>query len=277
MVGLTTATDTPGEHPFVDGLVSLAADIRTLLPDAKLSCAADWSEHRSHRSGSDVHFHLDPLWSSPDIDFVAIDNDLPIADWRAGTDHLDHDPGKGWSSIDDLAYLEANIEGGEHYDRYYASEADRDARTHTPIQDGAHGEDWAFRQRAIRDWHGNPHRNRPGGVREAQATPWVPGSKPVWFTEIGCGAVDMGANQPDEFLDPKSSESTLPHYGRGLRDDFMAASISARPSNGGATMAPGWSIPPTSWSGRGTPGPGPSFPPMARPGRTRTTGPRANG
>ncbi len=59
-------------------------------------------------------------------------------------------------------------------------------------------------------------------MREAQATPWVPGSKPVWFTEIGCGAVDLGANQPNKFLDPKSSESTLPHYSRGIRDDFMA-------------------------------------------------------
>lgn len=222
MVGLTTATDTPGAYPFVDALTDLAADIRSMLPEAKLSYAADWSEYHSHRSGADVYFHLDPLWASPDIDFVAIDNYLPLADWRAGTDHLDHDPDKGWDSIYDLAYLKANIEGGEYHDWYYASEADRAHQIRTPIQDGAHGEDWVFRQKAIRAWHGNLHRNRPGGIRAAQSTAWLPGSKPVWFTEIGCGAVDLGANQPNKFLDPKSSESTLPHFSRGVRDDFMA-------------------------------------------------------
>jgi hypothetical protein len=41
--------------------------------------------------------------------------------------------------------------------------------------------------------------------------------------EVGCPAVDNGANQPNVFVDPKSSESTLPYYSRGLRDDFMQA------------------------------------------------------
>jgi hypothetical protein len=49
----------------------------------------------------------------------------------------------------------------------------------------------------------------------------VPQSKPFWFMECGCPAVDRGANQPNVFVDPKSSESTLPYYSRGLRDDFM--------------------------------------------------------
>jgi hypothetical protein len=49
----------------------------------------------------------------------------------------------------------------------------------------------------------------------------VPQSKPVWFTEIGCPAVDKGTNQPNVFVDPKSSESALPHYSSGLRDDFI--------------------------------------------------------
>ena len=49
----------------------------------------------------------------------------------------------------------------------------------------------------------------------------MPQSKPFWFTELGCPAVDKGANQPNVFIDPKSSESFLPYYSRGTRDDFM--------------------------------------------------------
>ncbi|MEO0360731.1 MAG: glycoside hydrolase TIM-barrel-like domain-containing protein, partial [Pseudomonadota bacterium] len=57
--------------------------------------------------------------------------------------------------------------------------------------------------------------------REAAPTEWTPGSKPIWFTEIGCPAVDLGANQPNVFVDPKSSETALPYFSRGVRDDYM--------------------------------------------------------
>lgn len=49
----------------------------------------------------------------------------------------------------------------------------------------------------------------------------MPHSKPIWFTEIGRAAVDKGANQPNKFLDPKSSESALPKFSNGQRDDYM--------------------------------------------------------
>jgi hypothetical protein len=49
----------------------------------------------------------------------------------------------------------------------------------------------------------------------------VPQSKPFWFMEVGCPAVDKGANQPNVFVDPKSSETALPYYSRGSRDDLM--------------------------------------------------------
>jgi hypothetical protein len=52
----------------------------------------------------------------------------------------------------------------------------------------------------------------------------VPQSKPVIFTELGCPAVDRGANQPNVFFDPKSSESHLPHFSRGWRDDAIQRS-----------------------------------------------------
>ena len=38
-------------------------------------------------------------------------------------------------------------------------------------------------------------------------SPWVPESKPIRFTELGCPAVDRGTNQPNVFFDPKSAEA----------------------------------------------------------------------
>lgn len=61
----------------------------------------------------------------------------------------------------------------------------------------------------------------PAGIQSTTPTAWVPQSKPVWFTELGCPAVDKGANQPNVFVDPKSAESFLPYYSQGQRDDLM--------------------------------------------------------
>jgi hypothetical protein len=52
-------------------------------------------------------------------------------------------------------------------------------------------------------------------------TAWVPRSKPFWFTELGCPAIDRGTNQPNVFLDAKSSESAVPRYSAGRRDDVI--------------------------------------------------------
>ncbi|RJL06943.1 hypothetical protein C9E82_22050 [Paracoccus siganidrum] len=81
--------------------------------------------------------------------------------------------------------------------------------------------DWVWRFKDIRAWWSNPHHNRPGGSEAASPTAWVPQSKPIWFTELGCPAVDRGTNQPNVFYDPKSSESFFPHFSRGWRDDAI--------------------------------------------------------
>ena len=36
-----------------------------------------------------MYFHLDPLCSDANIDFVGIDNYLPLTGWRDGFDHAD--------------------------------------------------------------------------------------------------------------------------------------------------------------------------------------------
>ncbi|KIT17298.1 hypothetical protein jaqu_10290 [Jannaschia aquimarina] len=221
MRGLTQIRGTGDTFPAVDQLRDLAAEVKKILPDAKIGYAADWSEYFGYhpQDGSgDVFFHLDPLWADPNIDFVGIDNYMPLSDWRDGKSHLD----QSWGSGHDIGYLQANIEGGEGYDWFYGSPEARDGQRRTPIVDDAHGEDWVFRYKDIRNWWGSyHHERRGGGVRIPEPTGWEPGLKPIRFTEYGCAAIDKGANQPNVFLDPKSSESFLPHYSNGLRDDAM--------------------------------------------------------
>jgi hypothetical protein len=223
MRGLTWVRDSASTYPFVAALATLAADVKSVLgPSTKVSYAADWSEYFGHQppdGSGDVYFHLDPLWSSSSIDAVAIDVYWPLSDWRDGASHADRLAGT--PSIYDLAYLSGNILAGEGYDWYYASSAARDAQTRSPITDGAYGKPWVYRFKDIRSWWLSQHFNRPGGVESGSPTAWVPQSKPFWFTELGCPAVDKGANQPNVFIDPKSSESFLPYYSRGTRDDFM--------------------------------------------------------
>jgi len=43
----------------------------------------------------------------------------------------------------------------------------------------------------------------------------------AWVDELGCAAIDKATNQPNKFLDPKSSESSLPKYSSGARDDLI--------------------------------------------------------
>ncbi|EAQ01239.1 hypothetical protein OB2597_04525 [Pseudooceanicola batsensis HTCC2597] len=220
MRGLTQIRDDQG-FPAVAALRALAAEVRAILGAVtRIGYAADWSEYGGYQpeGTADRYFHLDPLWSDPQIDFIGIDNYMPLSDWRDGEGHADAEAG----SIYDLDYLRANIEGGEGYDWFYHSDAARAAQIRTPITDGAHDEPWVWRVKDIRSWWENAHHERIGGVRQAEPTGWVPQSKPVWFTELGCAAVDKGTNQPNKFLDPKSSESALPHHSTGRRDDLIA-------------------------------------------------------
>jgi hypothetical protein len=83
------------------------------------------------------------------------------------------------------------------------------------------GKDWVFRPKDIRSWWLNPHYDRPSGVENATPTAWVPQSKPIRFTELGCPAVDRGPNQPNVFYDPKSAESAVPYFSRGWQDEAI--------------------------------------------------------
>lgn len=219
--GLTTLRSDASTYPFVAALRALAADVRLILPTAKITYAADWSEYFGHQPGDgsgDVHFHLDALWADEAIDAIGIDSYAPLSDWRDSYDHLDAATAE---SGRDVAYLRANIAGGEGFDWYYGSDADRLAQIRSPITDGAASKPWVFRYKDLVGWWSNHHVDRPGGTEIGTPTAWMPGSKPIWFTEIGCPAIDKGANEPNVFPDPKVGGSRLPHFSNGGRDSLM--------------------------------------------------------
>jgi hypothetical protein len=220
--GLTRLRSSATTFPVITALRTLAAEVKAILPLAKVSYAADWSEYFGYhpKDGSgDVFFNMDPLWSDAAIDFIGIDNYMPMADWRDGVAHVD--AAAGAASIYDPAYLAANIAGGEGYNWYYASQANRDTQVRTTITDGSYNQPWVFRYKDVLNWWSRPHTQRLAGVQQGAVTAWVPQSKPIWFTEAGCPAVDKGANQPNVFYDAKSADGALPYYSGGQRDDLM--------------------------------------------------------
>lgn len=164
--GLTTIRDGATTYPTVTALKQLARDVAGILgAGTAISYAADWSEYIGHQpqdGSGDLFYHLDPLWTDPNIAFIGIDNYLPLSDWLDGFDHVDAQA--GWSSIRDLDYLRSNIEGSEGFEWFYASDGDRDAQIRTPISDGLFGEDWIFRPKDIFSWWSNRHHDRQAGM-----------------------------------------------------------------------------------------------------------------
>jgi hypothetical protein len=220
LAALTRVRSASGVYPAVSALAALAADVRAIVgTGCVVTYGADWTEYGAHvvdPGANEVRFPLDALWASPAIDAVGIDYYAPLADWRDGVG-LD-------AALTDrpyrVSYLAGNLVAGEAYDWFYADQSARDAQMRTAITDGL-GKPWLFRQKDIWSFWSQPHYERVGGVELGVATAWVPESKPVWLTEIGCPAVDKGANQPSVFPDPKSSETGLPHYSDGARDDLI--------------------------------------------------------
>ncbi|HEX8665731.1 MAG TPA: glycoside hydrolase/phage tail family protein, partial [Beijerinckiaceae bacterium] len=220
LVGLTRVRSASGVYPAVTRLCALAADVRAVLgPGTKIVYAADWTEYGAHvlGGGAEVRFTLDPLWAHPAIDAVGIDFYPPLSDWRDGPDHADLAEAR---SAYDVDYLRARVASGEAFNWYYTSAADRQAQTRAAITDGAYGKPWVFRAKDLAGWWSNPHVERVGGV-ETTVTSWVPQAKPIWLTETGVPAVDKGANGPNVFPDPKSSENVVPPFSRGTRDDLI--------------------------------------------------------
>jgi len=241
---LTRVRSASGIYPAVTALMSLAAEVKAIVGAATVvSYGADWTEFGAHvvdAAAQEVRFPLDALWASAAIDAIGIDYYAPLADWRDEGNQLDRALTDNPYRQD---YLGGNLHGGEAYDWCYADDAARATQTRTPITDGL-GKPWLFRQKDVWNFWAQPHNERVGGVELSSPTAWTPQSKPIWLTEIGCPAVDKGANQPSVFPDAKSSDAGLPYFSSGKRDDliqrrYLEAALSAfDPAFGDAALNP---------------------------------------
>jgi hypothetical protein len=187
LVGLTSVTDTPGNYPAVNALVSLAATVKTAFPDpVVVTYAADWSEYH-HTDGG--WYNLDPLWASDNIDVVGIDMYFPLTNSQ--------------SSVYDIDEIRAGWTSGEGYDFYYS---DVDRTVEAPLTP-------AFAWKNIDWFYNNVHVNP-----DASTTSWTAGMKKIWFTEVGYPSVDVCTNQPNVFYDPSTSGSAFPYFSKGRVD-----------------------------------------------------------
>ena len=253
------------DYPFVAGLMQLASDVRGLFDAAGLTrnlsalnnliaYSADWSCWMGYQhAGENGQWpHLDSLYASPAVDFVAFDNYLPLSDWTTGTGGLDADnwqapPPQNWPTaapstrgfglsgaptVYSTAYLQANIEGGEKFDWYYndganagaaddplgsglivsAPQGDRATQTRQTYSAGQQ----ILANKQMRWWWANPHYavydTGAGWTAQGPQTPWVAQSKSILFLEYGVPSVDKGTNQPNLFYSPASSASGTPYW-----------------------------------------------------------------
>ena len=253
------------DYPFVAGLTQLASDVRGVFDAAALArdlstlanliaYSADWScwMGYQHPGENGQWPHLDSLYASSAVDFVAFDNYLPLSDWTTGTGGLDAanwqaPPPLTWPTATPSArgfglsgaptiyspdYLKANIEGGEKFDWYYADstnagaaddplgsglivsapQGDRATQTRQPYAAGQQ----ILANKQVRWWWSNPHYavydTGAGWTAQGPATEWVANSKPILFLEYGVPSVDKGTNQPNLFYSPSSSSSGTPYW-----------------------------------------------------------------
>ena len=272
MPGLTTIRSGASTYPAVQAYRDLLADVRAIVGSGtKIGYAADWSEYFGHQPGDgsgDVFFHLDPLWADPKIDFVGIDNYMPLSDWRDGFEHLD--AAEGWPAIYDRAYLQGNIAGGEGFDWFYASGG-------RSVGAGAHRDHgWRVGQAVGLPLQGSARLvvERPlqppgrGGERRRRRR-GRPQSKPIWFTELGCPGHRPGHEPAQRLLSTRSRRRASRRISRGAGGMTRSSGpILRRPTSGGATprttrchrsTAAGWCMCRNAPPGHGTRGPIRSF------------------
>lgn len=210
MVGLTRVKDSFGNWVFVDCLIQLAAEVRTILgANTKISYGADWTEYGAYFDSqtNNTHFPLDALWASNNIDFIGIDYYAPLSDRGSNDAQLYNDE------------IKQNIESGEGFEYFYSDDVARFARNKTLISDNVYNEPWVYRPKDIRGFWKNAHHERLNGVRNSNPTAWIPKSKPIQFMEFGVAAIDRGANRPSVFPDAKSIENGIPPFSLATRND----------------------------------------------------------
>ena len=256
------------DYPFVAGMMQLADDVRSVFDTAGLTkdtsglhnliaYSADWSDWMGfqHPGENGQWPHLDQLYGHSNIDLVSFDNYLPLSDWTTDGE-LDaicwSDPAPdpsawppaaaemnglgltGQPTLTSIAYLKANIEGGEKFNWYYNDgtndglgldpygtdlrvslpEGDRLAQNRQPYYPSQQ----LLANKQLRWWWNNPHHaiyddgDGTGWSPHGPATEWAPQSKSIIFAEYGIPSCDKGTNQPNVFFSPASVESFTPYW-----------------------------------------------------------------
>lgn len=209
--GITRIRDNAGAYPGVDELITAVATIKAKNCADKVGYAADWTEYRYHQIDSNnLIYNMDKLWKT--CDFIAIDDYLPRSDFRQDINSIEANL---YANEYVKSLLFANMEGGQDYDWFYASAADRVNGVRTLISTPE------YRQKDIRHWWKSQHFNLVAGVRSSTPTEFIPQGKEIWITETNAPAIDKGANQPNVFVTQYSSESAAPFGSLGTRDDFI--------------------------------------------------------
>ncbi|MCC8369104.1 MAG: glycoside hydrolase TIM-barrel-like domain-containing protein [Rickettsia endosymbiont of Oxypoda opaca] len=185
LIGITGIKDSLDNFPGVNELIKLAKLVKEIVGTRILvTYAADWSEYH-HTSGG--WYNLDPLFASPDIDFVGIDAYFPLT--RTLNSKITHDE------------IIKGCHSGEGYDYYLDSE-----RQKQPLSA-------AYAWKNLRYWWENHHYNPNGEI-----TNWQPKMKKIWFTEFGFPSIDKAPNQPNIFFDPLCQDGGVPKYSSGATD-----------------------------------------------------------
>ena len=242
MRGLTTVRSGAATYPAVQAFRDLARRraARILGAGTKISYAADWSEYFGHQpddGSGDVFFHLDPLWADADIDFVGIDNYMPLSDWRDGCEHARRAGGLAGD-------LRPRLPAGEHRGRRglrlvlcqrRPTARRRSARRSPTAPPASRG---CSATRTCARWWSNQHFNRPGGVESGAPTAWV--------AAVEADLLHRGSAARRSTAAPTSrtSSSTRSRRRASCRTSRAAgattrssAPISRRPSSTGATPA----------------------------------------
>ena len=235
MRGLTQVRSGAATYPAVQALRDLAADCRAILGPATRSATRPTGRNISAtipQDGSgDVFFHLDPLWADADVDFVGIDNYMPLSDWRDGGDHLD--ALAGWPA-DLRPRLSASQHRGRRRLRLVLCQRRR------PRGAGPHADHRRRRRQALgvplqgsQELVVEPAFRPPGRVESGSPTAWVPESEadPL-HRGSGCPAIDKRHQPAERVLRPEISESfaavLLARLPRRLRSSAATSRRSCR-------------------------------------------------
>lgn len=155
--------------------------------------------------------------------------------WPPPADALNGLGLSGVPSIYSPDYIKANIEGGQYFDWFYSDGGtgarggvgfdpngsalwvtlpggDRLVQARNPYS----ADQQILAPKQLRWWWNNTHRaiydTGSGWILQGPQTEWVPQSKSIITLEYGFSSVDKATNQPNVFVDPKSTESASPYW-----------------------------------------------------------------